>query len=178
MAQAPQTTLTALVARNTRPLSRWGGIRGSATREQRRRKAQPQTTAKARGTEQAGDVTSTVRLPMSLIANISPTMPPPSNNAPARSGRPPRREEDEGRNRQASNVKVTPIGTLTKNTPRQDQLVRMIPPTIGPTNAPKGKMLENMPRARLRCWPNTSMTMPLAEGRKAAPLRPGGTAAR
>ena len=61
------------------------------------------------------------------------------------------------------------MGTLTRNTARQLQLVRMMPPTMGPTSAPSGKMLENKPRARWRFWPKTSMTIPLAAGMKAAP---------
>jgi hypothetical protein len=69
----------------------------------------------------------------------------------------------------ARTVKTTPIGTLTRKMPRHDQSLMMIPPRIGPTIAPRGKMLENMPSARLRSSPKASATIPLADGMNAAP---------
>jgi len=48
---------------------------------------------------------------------------------------------------------ATPIGTLTKNTPRQLQYDTNNPPIKGPIIAPIGKMLPNRLTARSRSSP-------------------------
>jgi hypothetical protein len=64
---------------------------------------------------------------------------------------------------------TTPIGTLIRNTSRQDHCCTTKPPTFGPMIPPSGKMLLNRPIMRSRLTGNSRATMPAAEGRKPPP---------
>ncbi len=68
-----------------------------------------------------------------------------------------------------STTRMMPIGMFTRKMPRQDQYVTNTPPRTGPMIPPIGKMLANSPTARSRSLPNSSVTIPVADGMNAPP---------
>ena len=66
------------------------------------------------------------------------------------------------------------IGTLTKNTQRQEAYSVRTPPRIRPRAAPPAVMAAQMPRARLRSSPSSKTTVisDSAAGDMSAPPRP------
>ena len=71
-----------------------------------------------------------------------------------------------------NNRSITPMGTLTKNIQRQEKLSMIKPPIFGHRMPPIAKMLPKRPIAGALRSPKASLTMPVAEGRKAPPPIP------
>src|SRR5262249_13437598 len=95
--------------------------------------------------------------PSGLVAALTrpytrATIPPVPVIAPGRSNRP-RWRGDSGSPRDAASAAVTPIGTLTNSTHRQDAYVVSRPPAISPTAPPATLIAAYTPIARFRGRP-------------------------